>query len=409
MPPFPTLSHNADPSDAFFHQFSTIIRHESRLHGDRSEDVAGPGRQRWVVRHLNEVARAQRFNSQRPAQTTTMNVHAPEFITPPPAQATTSRRSEHIIPPPAPATTFSGPEHLIPWYNNFNLADQGVGYYSTYQAPTALSSDFPHPLSQSGPFNPHEVAEPRAVIREQLVHSSNQLAENQYSAPLGNFSQNSVSFRRPNHNPPYSQPPTTPPNNFPPQYQPPTSSPNNFPPQYQPPTTPPNNFPRARYPSTPPNRLPRYRSHISPPESLFVVNTTPRASTEPIAQSARMGTLIAPDHYKPVEIYALEVRIGDFIQSVKNPGTQAFKEHPPPPLFLFSSLFFPFPSPPHPPPRNIPTNPIPNRRSTRPLPLRDRRPPAHRPSRRRRPPRQPQLGPPRSIQGRRRHHPHQGV
>ena len=47
---------------------------------------------------------------------------------------------------------------------------------------------------------------------------------------------------------------------------------------------------------------------------------TLRANTEPIVESKRMSSLAAPEHYEPVEVCAVEVRNGDFIQSVKNPG-----------------------------------------------------------------------------------------
>lgn len=255
MPPLSVPISDGDPSTAFFDQFSTIIRLEARLYGDHSEDVAGPAYGHWVVRHLTDVARAQGFTSPpSPAQTTTLNVHAQEFITPPPAQSKTSSR----------------PVHSTPWYENFNLADQGVydpsGPYHPTE-PTAESQPVSRSRTPYTAFDPDELAQYRAVIREQLVHSSNSCR----------------------------------------------------------PTTPPSNFPRARYPSTPPN-LPHRRLRLASPTEPFpdLVNDTTlsslRASTEPLAE-AKMGSLAAPDHYEPVEIYALEVEIGDYIQSVKNPGT----------------------------------------------------------------------------------------
>lgn len=265
--PLSVLISDGDPSDAFFHQFSTIIRLESRLQGDHSEDVTGPARQRWAVRHLTEVAQAQGVTSQLPAHASTLNVHAREFRTPPPAQATTSNRSERIT----------------PWYENFNLADQGV--------PSSILS---RPASPYNPFDPAELAAYRAVIRAQLLESSNPRAARQQSAPSEHFDQISDSFQRADHNVPLTQPPSTPP----------------------------NNLPRVRYPSTPPNRPLRHRRHTSSTDSLpeLLANSTLRASTEPIAQPTRMGSLTASGHYKALEVYALEVQIGDYIQSVKYPG-----------------------------------------------------------------------------------------
>ena len=282
MPPLSVHISNSDPSTAFHDQFSTIIRLESRLYGDYSEDVKGRARRRWVVNHVTDVARAQGFTSSPPAQATTLNVHAREFITPPPAQATTASR----------------PVHSTPWYENFNLADQGVYDSPSPYHPTELidESYTSRPLTPYTAFDPTELAQYRAVIREQLVQSSSQRAENQRSAFGGNLDYSSDSLPQASQNVTRSRLPTTPP----------------------------NNFPRVRYPYTPPNR-PHRRLHLaSPTESLsdLVADTTlrsVRASTEPLAE-ARMGSLTAPDHYQPLEIYALEVEVGDYIQSVKNPG-----------------------------------------------------------------------------------------
>lgn len=270
-----------DLSNAFYHQFSTIVRLESRLQGDHSEDLTGPARQCWAVRHLTEVARAQRVTSQLPAQASTLRVYAREFMTPSPAQATTSNRSERIT----------------PWYENFNLADQGVYFDSSrFQPPTIPFNSLSRPASPYNPFDPAELAAYRAVVRAQLLQSSNPRVASQHRVSSERLDHTSESTRRTSHNLPRSRLPSTPP----------------------------NNSPRVRYPSTPPNRAPRHhRRHASSTDSLpdLVANTTLRASTEPIAQPASMGSLTAPAHYKALEVYALEVQIGDYIQSVKYPGT----------------------------------------------------------------------------------------
>ena len=279
MPPSVLVS-NDDLSNAFYHQFSTIIRLESRLHGDRSEDMTGPARQSWAVRHLTEVAQAQGFTSQLPAQALTLNVHAREFMTPPPAQATTTNRSERIT----------------PWYENFNLADQGVSSDSFhFQPPHVPSNNLSRPASPYNPFDPAELAAYRAVVRAQLLQSSNPRVAYQPSVSSERFDRTSDSTRSTSY----------------------TLSRSRLP------STPPNKSPRVRYPSTPPNRAPRHPRHTSSTDSLpdLVTNATLRASTEPITQPASMGSLTAPAHYKALEIYALDVQIGDYIQSVKYPGT----------------------------------------------------------------------------------------
>lgn len=282
MPPPSVRISEGDPSDAFYHQFSTIIRLESRLQGDRSEDAIGPAHQRWVVRHLDEVARAQGFTSQLSTQTATLNVHAKEFITPSHAQPTISSRLGHIT----------------PWYENFNLADQGVYNISGPYYPTASTTAYyhlPYPPSPYNRLNPADLIVFREAVRAQPFQSSNQYTESQHSVPTEYLNYNPDPFRHPNYNHPRSHLPSTPP----------------------------NNSPRVGYPSTPPNQPLRHPRQTSPTDSSpdLVATTMLRASTEPIAQSARMGFLTAPDHYIPLEIYALDVHIGDYIQSVKNPGT----------------------------------------------------------------------------------------
>lgn len=303
---------------AFHHQFSTIIRLESRHHRDLSEDIIGPARKRWVIRHLTEVAQAQGFTLQLSAQRSTLNVHAQEFITPSPAQTATSGRSGHVT----------------PWYDDFYLADQGVFDSSGRQLPAAstiASHHLSRPPGPYHPFDPIELSAYRATVQAQLGHSSNQQAQSQRSAS-GSASGRHVdshldSLRCQSHSHPLSRPPTTPP----------------------------NHFPRVRYPSTPPNRSVRrhhhhHRRQTSSLEDLsnLVANTTLRANTESIAQS-KMGSLSAPDHYRPLEIYAVEIQIGDYIQSATNPGTQRrsifFPVHSnstlSTPTFVVSAMIFP--------------------------------------------------------------------
>ncbi|CAF9919273.1 hypothetical protein IMSHALPRED_004572 [Imshaugia aleurites] len=266
-------------SNAFHNQFSTIIRLEARLQGDHSEDVTGPAHQFWVLKHLAEVAEAQGFTSRPLMHTTTLNVHARELSTPHHAQATTTNRSEHIT----------------PWYDSFNLADQGVCEPSGPQAPAVSPSVFTHPADIYSPFDHTELAAYRAVIRAQLLSSSDAATPNPQSAPRECVNHASDPVRHRNLNPQIPQRPSTPRNNFP-----------------------------RGYPSTPPNRSARHhhRRQTSQLDFLpdhFTHNATLRASTEPLAEPT-MTSLTAPDHYKPFEVYALDVQIGDYIQSVKNPG-----------------------------------------------------------------------------------------
>ena len=267
---------NNNPTDAFHEQFSAIIRHESRLHGNYSDAVAGPARRRWVVRHLAEVAHAQGFSSQLPLQTTTWNVHAQEFTSPLFAQTVTNSRSGNNA----------------PWYNDFNLADQGVMNTSGPYRPPVLSltanQRATYPPNAYRPFDPAELAAYRDLVQAQLAV---QQSFRPYETSAHNNINSNTNARTINH------------------------------PRVRIPSTPP---PRViRYPSTPPNRVARYARQPSPTESnpSYVTSTTTlRANTEPIAQSARVSSLTAPDHYEPFEVFALEVQNGDFIQSVKYPG-----------------------------------------------------------------------------------------
>lgn len=282
MPPLSNLISNGDPSTAFHSQSSTIIRLESHLEGDHSEDVTGPAHFHWIIKHLNDVARAQRFASPPPAQTTALNVHAQDLVTPPPAQSRISRR----------------PVHRTRWYENFNLADQGVDDPSGPYHPPESTTEY-HPLAHSA-FNPDELVHYRAVIREQLVQSSS----NQSATTS---TQTSTSGEHPSYS---SNPPEDPSQKH-------TRS--------QHPTTPPSNFPRVRYPSTPPNRRHIKLNLASSTETLSDLDTNTRllrASTEPLTEG-KMPPLTAPDQkkFEPMEIYALEVKVGDYLQSVQNPGT----------------------------------------------------------------------------------------
>ena len=289
--PLSVPTSNGDVSDAFFNQFSTIIRIESRLRGDHSEDVIGPARQRWAIKHLAEVAQAQGFSSQPPIQETALNVHAREFITPPPAWRVTSNRSAHTT----------------PWYENFNLADQGIRNSSGPYRPPAANRYISRPPNSYRPFDPAELASYRAAVEAQLFPRNN--TQRVVSTPNGpyyhhDYNNNADPFTFPNDPHPHSQPLSTP-------------------------------SPRVRYPSTPPNRPARHYRRTPSAESLsdLVGSTSLRANTEPIAESAKMSSLAAPDHYEPIEVYALEVRNGDFIQSVKNPGTWM-------PVFYLSFLLY---------------------------------------------------------------------
>ena len=284
-------------SNAFHDQFSTVISLESRLQGDYSEDITGPARRRWVIKHLTEVAQAQGLSSQVLPQATALNVQTREFSPPPPAQGSTLsvHARDFLTPSPTQGRTFSRPRHIAPWYNNFNLADQGVydssGPYRP--APSIVSSRQPSraPSPYNG-FDPAELAAYREVVRAQL-QSSNQGAQSQHYEPSERLGFNSDPFLR-----------TT----------------NSLPPSRLP-STPPNNLASALYPSTPPNQPTRHRRQTSPPFSVsdLAANSTLRANADLIGQF-RMGSLTAPAHYRTHEVYALEVKIGDYVHSVKNAG-----------------------------------------------------------------------------------------
>ena len=273
----PATTGNGDASDAFFHQFSTIICLESHLQGDHSEDVVGPARQHWATKHLAEVAQAQGFPSQLPTQETASNVHAPKPIKPSRARKATSNRSGYTT----------------PWYDNFNLADQGIMNTSGPYRPPAANPHTSRLPNSYRPFDPAELASYRAAVEAQLFSRNTQRV---VSAPNGPYYYHGYNN---NNN---AEPSTSP-----------------IHPHYPLPSTP---SPRVRYPSTPPNRPARHYRRTPSAESLpdLVGSTTLRANTEPIAESKNMSSLAAPDHYEPIEVYAVEVRNGDFIQSVKNPG-----------------------------------------------------------------------------------------
>ena len=276
--PAPVLINDGDASDAFFDQFSSIIRLEARLNGDNSEGVTGPAHQRWAVRHLAEVAEAQGFTVRPATQGTPFNVHAQEFITPPSAQT----------------ATFNHSGYTTPWYENFNLADQGIPDSSGHYRPPAENQRFARPPNAYRPFDLAEQAEYRAAVQTRLFPHGTHGTQRVFSAPQRpyrayNDMDQQIYITRAA---PYFQLPST--------------------------------RPAAnRYSSTPLNQPAGYHGRTPSLESLpsIVTNTTLHANTEPIAQSARMSALAAPDHYEPIEIHALEVRNGDFIQSVKNPGT----------------------------------------------------------------------------------------
>lgn len=277
----PVLISNGDASAAFYDQFSTIIRLESRLHWDNSEDITGPAHQRWAVRHLAEVAQAQGLTSRLPAEETNLNVQARHFVTPPPAQTATNNHSGHVT----------------PWYQNFNLADQGVLHSSGPYRPPTLNSPTQYisqPPNTCGPFTPAELAAFHAAVQTPPVFLSSTQRVPSVFAEHDNHNYNSDPFVLPYNNRSSSQIPSAPPSRI----------------QHSSPSTPPNQ------PVTPHGQT---SSAESPPD-LFG-NQALRANTEPIAQSARMSSFTAPDHYKPFEIYALEIEVGDYIQGVQKPGT----------------------------------------------------------------------------------------
>ena len=267
---------NGDASDAFFNQFSTIICIESRLQGDYSEDAVGPARQGWVEKHLSEVAQAQGFSSQLPTQEMASNVHTEESVKPPPARKATSSRSEHTT----------------PWYNNFNLADQGVMNSSGPYRPPAVDQRTSRPANSYRPFDPAELASYRAAVEAQLFPRNTQRVVSAPNAPYyyhHGYNSNAGTFTFLNHPHHHSRLPSSP-------------------------------SPCVRYPSTPPRPVRDLRTPSAESVPDLIGSTKLRCNTEPIAESARMSSLAAPDHYEPIEVYALEVRNGDFIQSVKHPG-----------------------------------------------------------------------------------------
>ncbi len=341
MPP-PALTSNCDASDAFHDQFSEIIRHEARLRGDNSEDAMGPGRKHWVEKHLKEVAQAQaqRRPSQLPSQASTLNEHAQVFVSPLSAQKTTPVHSGQKTTP-----VHSG--QITPWYESFNLADQGVLYGSgLYQSPGSNTKSLNPALAQSPnrpynsfgsnaeshnlafaqspnrsynspgpntafqnrangqspyrPFDPAEVAAYRAAVQAQLSQSSTQRAEQQPIAPSEHhYPYNSDLIYQTIQDDPRSQ----------------------FPSAHL------NANAYTRYPSTPPNLPATYPYQTPSVDSLsdITTNLSLHASTEPITRSAGMSSLIAPDNYISFELLAFEVTVGDYIQSVQYPGTYFHK------------------------------------------------------------------------------------
>ena len=277
--PLSVLISSGDPSPAFYDQFSTVIRLESRLHWDNSEDITGPAHQRWAVRHLAEVAQAQGFTLRLPAEEINRNTR--HFVTPPPAQTATNNHLGHVT----------------PWYENFNLADQGVLDSSgPYRPPTLNSATqcILYPPNCCDPFSPAELAAFHAALHTPPLFLNSTQRVPSVFVEHNNYNYNSDPLSRPNDNNSPSQICSTPPSRI----------------QHSSPSTPPNQ------PVTPHGQT----SLVESPPDLFG-NRTLRANTEPIAQSARMSDFTAPDHYEPFEVYALEVQKGDFIQSVTNPGT----------------------------------------------------------------------------------------
>ena len=293
MPLSVPTGNGGDASDAFFHQFSTIISTESRLQGDNSEDATGPARRHWATRHLAKVAQAQGFTSQQLPTTqeaAALNVHAREFVIPPPhaARKATYNRAGY---------------NNTPWYENFNLADQGVRNSSGPYRPPAVNRRTSRPPNSYRPFDPAELEAYRAKVEAQLFPHGN--TQRVVSAPDEAYHHYDYNYDDNNADP----------STFPHDAQPhPEPGP-------QLPSTPP---PRVRYPSTPPNRPARGHRHTLSAESFADLVGSTRANTEPIAESARMSSLAAPEHYEPVEVCAREVREGDFIQSVRNPGMCGF-------------------------------------------------------------------------------------
>ena len=283
MPPLSVP--NNSPSTAFHDQFSEIIRLESRLHCDYSEDITGPVHARWVTQHLWDVARAQGFTLLPPTEPSTLNVHAQEFIASPISQSATDSRLEHAR----------------PWYDNFYLADQDGPDSSGYQLPATRTAAFHNPPSRYRPFDPLELSEYRAAVQAQLfnqrTNNQNGASGNAFSGPTNQFPD---LFLHSRNSPPYPQLPTTPP----------------------------TNLPHVRYPSTPPDRSTRQNHHHHRRQtsslddlSNLTTHTALCVSTEPTVQSRTDSPSAAPDHYKALTIYAIEIHIGDYIQSIDHPGT----------------------------------------------------------------------------------------
>ena len=286
MPPLSVADNG--PSTAFHYQFSDIIRVESRLRCDNSEDMTGPAHNRWVTQHLWDIAQAQGFTDMSQAQGFTLplptepsalNVHAQEFVASPTSQAATGSHSEH----------------LRPWYDNFYLADQDGPDSSDYQLPATQTAASHNPSSRYRPFDPLELSEYRAAVQAHLFGQDG-ASGNAFSSP----------------------------DQFPDPY--PHSHQSHPYPEL--PTTPPTNVPHVRFPSTPPNRSTGQNQHHHRRQtsslddlSTLTTHTAPCLSTEPPIQSRTGSPAAAPDHYKALTIYALEINIGDYIQSIDNPGT----------------------------------------------------------------------------------------
>ena len=280
MPPLSVADNG--PSTAFHNQFSDIIRVEARLHCDNSEDVTGPARKRWVTQHLWDIAQAQGFTDisqaqgytpHPPTEPSNLNVHAQEFVASPPSQAATNNLLEQTR----------------PWYDNFYLADQDGPDTSDYQLPATQTAASHNPPGRYRPFDPLELSEYRAAVQAHLF-GQNSASGNAFTGPTDHFP----------GSPPYPELPTTPP----------------------------NNVPCVSYPSTPPNRSARQNDHHHRRQtsslddlSTLTTHTALCLNTEPTIESRAESPAAAPDHYKPLTIYAIEIHIGDYIQSIDNPGT----------------------------------------------------------------------------------------
>lgn len=288
------------PSTAFHHQFSDIIRIESRLHRDNSEDMTGPAHTRWVTQHLWDIAQAQGFTDiaqvqgftlPPPTEPSNLNVHAQEFVASPTSQAATDSRSDQTL-----------VEHTRTWYDNFYLADRDGPDSSNNQLPATQTAASHNPPNRYSPFDPLELSEYRAAVQAHLLSQNDKLS-NAYSGPTDQFPD---PYLHSHQSPPYPEIPTTPP----------------------------TNVPHVRYPSTPPNRSTRQNNHHHRRQTSSLDNlsnlTTITAlclSTESSIQSRTDSPSAAPDHYKALTIYAIEIHVGDYIQSIDNPGK--VKSHSP--------------------------------------------------------------------------------